>query len=221
MLDDLLGSPYATIRNFNVASAMSGAILSAGNIEEGWKSRLLQLLNLENDYAVPCPAKRQDVVWLSDGGYSDNLGAYALLRRKCRTILIVDAGYDPPDKSSGLYKFDSYNNLKQEMEKDRDLGIEINVPIDAFTSDKPIMEGVTTENGKPYGKILYIKLSKHDSLLRDQAETINAYAKKDDKTKREFPHESTVDQYFDEDQFKAYRALGYAITRTLPNNVVI
>ena len=32
---------------------------------------------------------------LSDGGHSDNLGIYSLLKRGCQNLLSVDAEYDP------------------------------------------------------------------------------------------------------------------------------
>jgi len=34
-------------------------------------------------------------VYLSDGGHFENLGIYEMLRRRCRTIVAVDAGADP------------------------------------------------------------------------------------------------------------------------------
>jgi len=62
----------------------------------------------------------------------------------------------------------------------------------------------------PYGNIFYLKLSMHESLLDDQAEIVNHYAAAHPDT---FPQESTIDQYFGPDRFKAYRALGYVIAR--------
>ena len=37
---------------------------------------------------------RSDNVYLSDGGHFDNLGIYEMIRRRCRYILVVDAGAD-------------------------------------------------------------------------------------------------------------------------------
>src|SRR3984885_14619570 len=34
-------------------------------------------------------------VYLSDGGHFENLGLYEMVRRRCRTIVVVDAGADP------------------------------------------------------------------------------------------------------------------------------
>ena len=34
-------------------------------------------------------------VYLSDGGHFENLGVYELIRRRCRHIVLCDAGADP------------------------------------------------------------------------------------------------------------------------------
>jgi hypothetical protein len=59
-------------------------------------------------------------IYLSDGGHSENLGAYSLMRRLCKRIVIVDAEHDP------TYEFDAYFNLKSGIK--RDMGVELNVP---------------------------------------------------------------------------------------------
>lgn len=208
-------SPFATIRNVNVAPAVSGAALSGTNIE-GKKLRwLLQLFNLGLEYVVPSPADNYRAVRLSDGGHSENLGAYALLRRRCRTIVIVDAEHDPS------YEFGAYRTLKQAAEQE--LGIKIDIPgLDdilkktaEFNAETPIHKGTTTFDDDYQGKIYYVKLSKHAALLGDQAAIINAYAEQHHR----FPQEPTSDQYFEAAQFAAYRALGYAIAGTLPQDV--
>jgi hypothetical protein len=37
----------------------------------------------------------QRFVYLSDRGHFENLGVYEMLRRRCRTIVAIDAGCDP------------------------------------------------------------------------------------------------------------------------------
>ena len=207
-------SPYATIRCINLAPAVSGAALSGTNIEERRTRRLLKLLNMGLEYVVPSPAEIKRVVRLSDGGHSENLGLYALLRRRCRSILVVDAEHDP------AYAFGAYRKVKKAAQKE--LNIKIRIPgIDniisgtgSFDAAEPILEGTTTfDDGHP-GKLYYLKLSMHPDLLGDQAEIINAYARKHP----QFPQESTLDQYFQPAQFKAYRELGYTIGKTLPRD---
>src|SRR5205823_3133319 len=41
-------------------------------------------------------------VHLSDGGHFENTGAYELIRRKCRYVVVVDAAEDPLDASENL-----------------------------------------------------------------------------------------------------------------------
>lgn len=51
-------------------------------------------------------------IYLSDGGHSENLGAYPLVSRKCKTIIVVDGEHDP------FYRFDSYFRLKMQLIKE-------------------------------------------------------------------------------------------------------
>ena len=53
-----------------------------------------------------------DQIYLSDGGYSDNLAAWPLVRRLCENIIIVDAEEDP------VYTFDSYFRFKHAVERE-------------------------------------------------------------------------------------------------------
>jgi hypothetical protein len=211
MLRDQLASPFATLRSFNVASAISGAALSGTGIEARRPRALLRMLNLGLEYVVPSPGDRRRAVRLSDGGHSENLGAWALLRRRCRTILIVDAEHDPS------YRFGAYRKLKQAARQE--LGIEIAVSdldrvLDgsgAFERRRPIVEGTTTDQ-RSQGRLFYLKLSMHQDWVGDQGEVIARYAG----SRRQFPQEPTSDQYFEPAQFIAYRALGYAVGRTFP-----
>ena len=114
-LGDRSVSPFATIRNLNTAPAVSGAAVDAPNIAEWKLGWLLQLLNIGLAYVVPNPKDPRRLVRLSDGGHSENLGVYALLRRGCRTILIVDAEYDP------TYRFGAYQKVKQAAKDELDI----------------------------------------------------------------------------------------------------
>ena len=62
-------SPYATIRCFNLAPAVSGAALSGTNIEERRTRLLLKLLYMGLEYVAPSPADLKRVVRLSAGGH--------------------------------------------------------------------------------------------------------------------------------------------------------
>ena len=59
-------------------------------------------------------------IHLADGGHAENLGAFALVRRLCRTIVIVDAEHDPE------YAFNSYFKLKDALRAE--FGVDLSVP---------------------------------------------------------------------------------------------
>ncbi len=94
-------SPWATLRCANVASAISGAAVSGVAVKGLIGRLLLRVLNLGLEYHVPNPAQPKKILCLSDGGHSENLGLFALLRRGCRTVLVVD-GEHTRGLSSGL-----------------------------------------------------------------------------------------------------------------------
>jgi hypothetical protein len=77
-----------------------------------------------------------------------------------------------------------------------------------FTADNRASESHFTigkihyPDGREPGTLIYIKPSLSPTLPKD----ILAYAR----LKSTFPHQSTVDQFFDEAQFESYRALGLA-----------
>jgi hypothetical protein len=58
-------------------------------------------------------------------------------------------------------------------------------------------------DGRYDGAIVYLK----NSLIGDEWPDIRQYAD----AHADFPHETTADQFFDEDQFEAYRHLGFHI----------
>lgn len=58
-------------------------------------------------------------VYLSDGGHFDNLGLYEMVRRRCRFILIVDAGYDPN------FEFEDLGNAVRKIWIDLNVAIRI------------------------------------------------------------------------------------------------
>jgi len=103
-----------------------------------------------------------------------------------------------------------------------DLGIDITIDLDAVRLRKPngdTDDGATSgahwtlgtityppkdRNGKgEEGYLLYLK----SSFSGDESEMIREYRHRNPA----FPHQSTADQFFDEDQFEAYRALGHHI----------
>ena len=151
-------------------------------------------------------------IYLTDGGHIENLGIYELLRRRCRVIIAVDAEADPQ------MAFGSFNNLERYALID--MGIRIDLPWQKIADeslatgklidnkgDAPKHHGphcaigeITYPNDRK-GILVYIKAS----LTGDENDYVFDYKKR----YSAFPHETTLDQMFTEEQFEAYRALGF------------
>ncbi len=142
-----------------------------------------------------------EFVNISDGGHLENLGMYELLRRRCKFIISVDGEADPDMGFNGLVKLILYARI--------DMGIVIDIDLDPVRknqrgiSQKNWAIGTIRYGENEIGHLLYIK----SSLSADENEYIREYKSRNPA----FPHESTIDQFFDETQFEAYRALGLHI----------
>jgi len=160
----------------------------------------------------------QPYINLSDGGHFENLGLYEMVRRRCRFIVLSDAGCDP------TFTFADLGNAVRKIYID--LGVTISFPgIDRLQPRIPIggkpQEGPycaighihyrDADGGGEDGYILYIKPSYHGT----EGAGIRAYASE----KAAFPHDSTADQWFDEAQFESYRSLGFEIVDGLLNDL--
>jgi hypothetical protein len=151
---------------------------------------------------------------LSDGGHIENLAAIELLRRRCKYIIIGDGEADPELHFAGLATLMRCAFI--------DLGIRIEINLDAIRLRASAEEGAKggvsgahwavgtiTYPGNDgnsqaeTGYLLYLK----SSFTGDEDEMIREYRHRNPT----FPHQSTADQFFDEDQFEAYRALGQHI----------
>ena len=158
-------------------------------------------------------------VYLSDGGHFENLGLYEMVRRRCRFIIVVDAGCDPK------FGFEDLGNAVRKIYID--LGVTIvfeglerlqnwpsattePMPYCAIgTIDYKNADGAECENGF----IIYIKPAYHDA---NESAGIRSYAIANPM----FPHELTADQWFTESQFESYRSLGMEIAQDVLNNDV-
>ena len=141
-------------------------------------------------------------LYLSDGGHFENLGIYELVRRGCRLIVATDAGCDPD------YAFDDLANALRKCSIDLGAEIDIDVeqirPSDGFKHTKAHHAvGLIHYPDGNEGILLYIKAS----LTGGEAPDILNYAT----NHKAFPHDTTADQAFDEDQFESYRKLGFHI----------
>jgi Patatin-like phospholipase len=147
-------------------------------------------------------------VYLSDGGHFENLGLYEMVRRRCRLIVVSDAGCDPQ------FQFEDLGNAVRKVAID--LGINIRFRGLQFLKPRP-PHGEAALEDMPYhatgeidygsgcsGIILYIKAGYHGI----ESTGIRGYAN----ANKDFPHQHTLDQWFTESQFESYRALGFEIT---------
>ena len=149
---------------------------------------------------------------LSDGGHFENLGLYEMVLRRCHSIILVDADADSD------YEFEDLGNAIRKIYID--LGIPITFP--GFAAGMPMKRDIKPENlycargvidyacvdpGAPQGELIYIK----PVLRGNEPEDIRSYAA----THKPFPHESTVNQFFNESQFESYRHLGSWAVETI------
>lgn len=153
-------------------------------------------------------------VYLTDGGHFENLGLYEMVRRRCRVIVVSDAGCDPD------YSFEDLGNAL------RKIWIDLGVRIDLHGLDllkKRFKERPTPAEQAPYwaigdiryseadrgksqdGLLLYFKSGLHGTEPMGVLSYAIAHST--------FPHESTLNQFFSESQFESYRALGYEIAQ--------
>lgn len=147
---------------------------------------------------------------LSDGGHLENLGAYELLRRRCKFIVCVDGGQEPGLECSDLIRLQRYAEI--------DLGARLHfdtadlqpgphglsrahailVKID-YAPD-PVSRGQFPRTSDQLGWMLYVKLA----LTGGEPAYVHDYRRENP----DFPHQTTGDQIYEEEQFEAYRALG-------------
>ena len=153
---------------------------------------------------------------LSDGGHFENLGIYEMVRRRCRYIVVGDAGCDP------TYTFEDLGNAIRKIRIDLGIPIDFENRVDIYPkpAGKPesdarycavgtirysAVDGPRAQDGT----MIYIKPAICEG--RDEPYDVYNYAK----TSADFPHESTGDQWFSESQFESYRALGRATVQSL------
>lgn len=217
----------------------NAAVAGRGVSRNRWVSVLLTLLNLRLGYwalnpkleGMPgfspnfiVPGLLQSILFkglketyvmveLSDGGHYENLGLYELIRRKLKVIIACDSGADP------LFTFDDLGNAIEKVRVDfgakiifDDPELDLRYILPGSGEDKAIVEKYQTAKqgfavatihytDGSTGKLIYIKGTMTERLSTDIYSYKSAH--------KNFPHQSTTDQFFDEVQVEAYRELGY------------
>jgi hypothetical protein len=153
------------------------------------------------------------LVNLSDGGHTgDNVGICPLLKRRCATIIACDAEADPQTA------FGSLTEALRQIYVDE--GIRVEIDLDQIKPDP-----TTRRSAKHWavGRIRYPRIADQDGrTLRpeemghlvvlkssfvggaEDSEPLKNYRQ----GHPDFPHEGTIDQFFDDNQFESYRELG-------------
>jgi hypothetical protein len=170
---------------------------------------------------------RSKYINLSDGGHFENLGLYELVRRRCRYIVIGDGEQDND------LSFESLGGAIRKCRADFGVEIDINVepiraaggrahcvvgtityPEDDTQEQQPLTPGgqkPKAGDGRARAWLVYFKAS----LTGDEPEDVKQYHL----THLDFPHQSTLNQFFTESQFESYRRLGLHIVETAFENV--
>ena len=116
--DGAPGAPNSSLGTFSLSRVVriSGAALDARTAKSVGRRAVTELVEIDlgaevylTERSIPNDPPRKAFVYLSDGGFADNLGAYSAIRRLCGEIVIVDAEFDP------TYGFDAYCKLKQAL----------------------------------------------------------------------------------------------------------
>jgi hypothetical protein len=153
-----------------------------------------------------------EYVYLSDGGHFENLGLYEVIRRRCRYVVVIDAGCDRgfafEDLGNALRKVKIDLGISIDFKHLQDLRARSDIPVTANYHAIGEIDYRSADGGEN-GIILYVKPA-YQSTERPE---IQAYAK----ANGDFPHQSTTHQNFGETHFESYRALGFDIMDGLLN----
>jgi hypothetical protein len=147
--------------------------------------------------------ERNKFINVSDGGHFENLGIYELVRRRCKVIIAADAECDEE------LTFGSLGNAVRLCETDFGAKIDIDVSSirqqkDGFSLGHCAIGKIAYSNGS-IGHLIYLKAS----VSGDEDVGVTQYRS----GHPTFPHETTADQFFSEDQFESYRQLGLHVIR--------
>jgi hypothetical protein len=215
--------PGQWIKLVNLASAISGAAIGLARFDANKPERSMKLAtwmpfvgNIDIGYLFPAKTlNTESPIYVSDGGHAENLGAYALIRRRCHTIVIVDAEHEPVLP----YAFEAYCKLKDRLLEEEALLLQIDA-INAYLASPPaapptapptaVMTGRVAPAGdaRPGQRVLavvYVKLGLDRGALDALPPEVRAYAMRNER----FPQDPTTDQRFTSEQFTAYRVLGH------------
>lgn len=154
---------------------------------------------------------RARFIELSDGGHFENLGIYELARRKLAVILIVDGECD------GSFAFQSFTAACARISEDFGAVVSVdNADIAKVLPASPggypgaaqtatqahFMARITYRDGSK-GTIVYVKAT----FVANLPLAVTGYRA----LHADFPHQTTADQFFSQEQLDAYVVLGQSV----------
>jgi hypothetical protein len=136
-------------------------------------------------------------LYVTDGGHYENLGLVELLRRGCTQIYCFDAGSGNTLSAFGEAIALARSELQVEISNVEVAPLRIRK--NGRSAEDCLVADIRYEDGTA-GKLLYAR-----QLLTDDAPyDVLAHAGKDPN----FPHDPIADQFFTDQRFEAYRAIG-------------
>lgn len=155
--------------------------------------------------------EKNPYVYLSDGGHFENLGLYEVIARRCRYVIVSDAGCDE------RYCFDDLANAVRLARIDFGVPIEFSSGVHIGPPASGVARWAVGTIGYSAvdplaedGVLIYLK----PTLTGDEPVDVANYAR----THPAFPQESTANQWFDTPQFESYRRLGLHTVASLCAN---
>ena len=171
--------------------------------------------------------------WLqiSDGGHFENLALYELVRRRARLIVVSDAGADPEFDFGDLRN--AVLRIGQDFRAKITFGPPFWPPPPGALPGRNMLSSMIPVAGRPARFPAGVDIAEHGFVVGTIEYHTNPGAQKESgiivyvKTTmvdhlsletrgykgqhRDFPDQPTADQFFDEQQFEAYRELGFKI----------
>ncbi|WP_109126008.1 patatin-like phospholipase family protein [Dyella sp. C11] len=191
---------------------------------QSWKASRLGLAkyrSLLREMFAQFPGLGARYWYVSDGGHFDNTGVYALLKRRVSVIVLADCGADPD------YRFGDLQNLVRKARIDYDVIIEFIDPESLPSGILPkghcfgtptsiqahpgsaclVLARILYPGSQQCGTLLVVKPRVSEDLDLD----VVSYSDRNPS----FPQQSTVNQFFSEEEWESYCTLGLSIGRRI------
>ena len=216
--------PWASLTNniffstYKGAMALSGAALDVGIVTSRLYRYIITTFNISTGiwlerkkdgvFSDNGPTKFRDLrlifddnasaansrfMKLSDGGHFENTGIFYLLTQEFKVIYSFDASFDPDDLG------DSFRRLCTLARQELDIEIEFDTELNSVAIFK-----ILYSNGD-VGSLYYIKHTRVKLLSKNWGKDIS----------KDFPNDSTFNQFISSDLFDAYYQLGRDASRDL------